>query len=79
MSKETTQREPHPTQSAREMAPAIEMIELCKTFGTLRAVDHTPPQLAWIRANALPIREETPPQDVSFAWMPKTDRPSSGA
>ena len=40
MSKEITQHVSHPTQSAREMAPAIEMIDLCKTFGPLRAVDH---------------------------------------
>src|SRR5215470_11291171 len=40
MSKEITQHVFHPTQSAWEMAPAIEMIDLCKTFGTLRAVDH---------------------------------------
>src|SRR5215472_4017117 len=40
MSYKITQHESHPTQPAREMAPAIEMIDLCKTFGTLRAVDH---------------------------------------
>src|SRR5215469_6754192 len=79
MSKEITQQVSRPTPSAREMAPAIEMIDLCKTFGMLRAVDHTPPQLTWIRANALPIREETPHQDVSLVWMPQRNRPSSGA
>jgi daunorubicin resistance ABC transporter ATP-binding subunit len=40
MSKEITQQLPHPGQSALEMAPAIEMLDLCKTFGTLQAVDH---------------------------------------
>src|SRR5215472_3071297 len=40
MSHKITQHEPHPTPSAREMAPALEMLDLCKTFGTLRAVDH---------------------------------------
>ena len=40
MSNEITQQMLHPKQSAGEMAPAIEMIDLCKTFGTLRAVDH---------------------------------------
>src|SRR5215831_15416215 len=40
MSQEITQYVSHPTQSAREMVSAIEMIDLCKTFGTLRAVDH---------------------------------------
>ena len=40
MSNEITQQAPQTGQSVREMAPAIEMIDLCKTFGTLRAVDH---------------------------------------
>ena len=40
MSNKITQQDSHPTQSAREMVPAIEMVDLCKTFGTLRAVDH---------------------------------------
>src|SRR5215471_7066741 len=40
MSHKVTPHEPHPTQAAREMALAIEMIDLCKTFGPLRAVDH---------------------------------------
>ena len=40
MSNEITQQMLHPRQSAGVMAPAIEMIDLCKTFGTLRAVDH---------------------------------------
>ncbi|HKV02241.1 MAG TPA: ATP-binding cassette domain-containing protein, partial [Ktedonobacteraceae bacterium] len=40
MSHKVTPHEPHPTPSAREMAPALEMLDLCKTFGTLRAVDH---------------------------------------
>lgn len=40
MSHKVTPGESHPAPSAHEMAPAIEMIDLCKTFGTLRAVDH---------------------------------------
>ena len=40
MSNKITQHVPHPTQSSHGMAPAIEMIDLCKTFGPLRAVDH---------------------------------------
>src|SRR5215467_15818924 len=40
MSHKVTPYELHPTSSAHEMALAIEMIDLCKTFGTLRAVDH---------------------------------------
>jgi ABC-2 type transport system ATP-binding protein len=40
MSNKITQHVPHPTQSSHGMAPAIEMIDLCKTLGPLRAVDH---------------------------------------
>ncbi len=40
MSNKITQHVPHLTQSSHGMALAIEMIDLCKTFGPLRAVDH---------------------------------------
>ena len=40
MSHKVTPHELRSTPSAHEMALAIEMIDLCKTFGTLRAVDH---------------------------------------
>ena len=40
MSNEITRQVSHSTTPTHEMASAIEMIDLCKTFGTLRAVDH---------------------------------------
>src|SRR5215471_3107542 len=40
MSHKVTPHELHPTPSTHEMALAVEMIDLCKTFGTLTAVDH---------------------------------------
>jgi len=40
MSNKITHQRLQASASLREMAPAIEMIDLCKTFGTLRAVDH---------------------------------------
>jgi ABC-2 type transport system ATP-binding protein len=40
MSHKVRPHELHPTPSAHEMALAIEMIDLCKAFGPLRAVDH---------------------------------------
>src|SRR5215467_2782174 len=40
MSHKVTPHEPHPRPSTHEKALAIEMIDLCKTFGPLRAVDH---------------------------------------
>ena len=40
MSNKITRQVPHPRHAAREMGPAIEMIDLCKAFGSFRAVDH---------------------------------------
>jgi daunorubicin resistance ABC transporter ATP-binding subunit len=40
MSNEIPQQVAQLTRPPQEVAPAIEMIDLCKTFGTLRAVDH---------------------------------------
>ena len=40
MSNEIPQQVAQLTRPPQEAAPAIEMIDLCKTFGTLRAVDH---------------------------------------
>jgi hypothetical protein len=40
MSNEITRQVSHSTTPSHEMTSAIEMIDLSKTFGTLRAVDH---------------------------------------
>lgn len=40
MSNKITHQRSPAAASAHEMAPAIEMIDLCKKFGALRAVDH---------------------------------------
>src|SRR5215469_15559124 len=40
MSHKVTPHELRSTPSAHEMALAIEMIDLCKTFGSFRALDH---------------------------------------
>ena len=47
MSNKITHQRSPATASAHEMAPAIEMIDLCKTFGALRAVDHLSLGTAW--------------------------------